>query len=72
MPPQRPHLTLFLDVVSPFAYMAFYMVRVCRFVCLSVYLSGFWGLGWRIGGRWGGGGEEVRPRRSKRLESVEE
>jgi len=26
----RPKLTLYLDIVSPFAYMAFYITRVCQ------------------------------------------
>lgn len=30
---QRPKLTLFVDIVSPFAYMAFYVTQVC--ICQS-------------------------------------
>jgi len=34
----RPKLTLFLDVVSPFGYMAFYLTRVCyAFMAISSY-----------------------------------
>ena len=33
----KPKLTLFLDVISPFAYIAFYVTRVSSGISLSLH-----------------------------------
>ena len=35
----KPQLVLYVDVVSPFAYLAFHVLNVCRFLCLQIMIA---------------------------------
>ena len=37
----KPKLVLYVDVVSPFAYLAFHLLNVCRFICIRMMTAGF-------------------------------
>ena len=37
----KPKLVLYVDVVSPFAYLAFHILNVCRFLCFQLMTAGF-------------------------------
>ena len=36
----KPKLVLYVDVVSPFAYLAFHIVNVCRFLSFQLMTAG--------------------------------
>ena len=35
----KPKLVLYVDVVSPFAYLAFHVLNVCRFLCFQMMIE---------------------------------
>ena len=35
----KPKLVLYVDVVSPFAYLAFHVLNVCRFLCFQMMIA---------------------------------
>ena len=35
----KPKLVLYIDVVSPFAYLAFHILNVCRFICIGITIQ---------------------------------
>ena len=37
----KPKLVLYVDVVSPFAYLAFHILNVCRLLCFQLMTAGF-------------------------------